>query len=364
MGNRQSVLVFAFVVSISGIGYSVHADVATKGSDGINSLGLGLTGAGVAIGQIERGRPGKHNFDSWDSISSAFDPAAVFQVAQPPLQDTFVDFQDAHATKVAGVIVSDSQVLASVAPGANLYASTLLDPATFPSYPEGHWAIVAESIAMLNNGNVPIINVSSADISNPQPNLNGQAFATRVLDFAAGFYDVLFVVAKGNQPTTPRPPSDVYNALVVGGSQADANGVFNEVWPETLFDTADGGRRLIHLIAPASDQVRMGLDIVQGQPNPLQAAPGGTSSATPHASGVAALLQEHANNQQWGADARRHEVMKAVLMNSADKLKDSGDGTRLCMEKTIEDTGGQTGWAIVKSCVSAMIRRRLHRAVV
>jgi hypothetical protein len=37
----------------------------------------------------------------------------------------------------------------------------------------------------------------------------------------------------------------------------------------------------------------------------------------------------------WSIDARRHEVMKAVLLNSADKIKDLGDGLRLGMTRTM-----------------------------
>ena len=64
----------------------------------------------------------------------------------------------------------------------------------------------------------------------------------------------------------------------------------------------------------------------------------GTSFATPHVTGTVALLQEWGDRQlvksckrgsgcslPWTTDARRHEVMKVVLMNSADKLQDSGD---------------------------------------
>lgn len=331
------------------------ADVNTKGEQGINALGLGLTGNGIAIGQIERERVGMNPPDSWNFISSAIDPFAVFQVMLPAVQDTLVDVHSAHATAVAGVMISDPHVLASVAPGAILWSSSLYDstfhPVNYPAYPEANWAITGVGVALLNNGNVPIINVSDFDVS-PWPNpiavLDGQSFATRALDFTARFHDVLFVVAKGNEPDQFGPPSDMYNGLVVGGSQADANGVFSEVWPDTNFDTAINGRRLIDLIAPASEQVSMLLDVAQGQPNPLQQARlGGTSLATPHASGVAALLHEYANNQQWGVDARRHEVIKAVLMNSADKIRGDGDDFTnfLCMERSIEDTGGHN-WLV------------------
>jgi len=59
-----------------------------------------------------------------------------------------------------------------------------------------------------------------------------------------------------------------------------------------------------------------------------------------------ALLQEYAEAKiaaqadHWNADARRPEVMKAVLLNSADKIKDAGDGLLLGMEKTILNRDG------------------------
>ena len=39
----------------------------------------------------------------------------------------------------------------------------------------------------------------------------------------------------------------------------------------------------------------------------------------------------------WTTNARRHQVMKAKLLNSADKIQDSGDGLRLGMTKTLID---------------------------
>ena len=60
----------------------------------------------------------------------------------------------------------------------------------------------------------------------------------------------------------------------------------------------------------------------------------GTSFAAPHVTGTIALLQQYAvGNFAANANARRHEVMKAVIMNSADKIKDTGNGLRLGMTR-------------------------------
>jgi hypothetical protein len=67
----------------------------------------------------------------------------------------------------------------------------------------------------------------------------------------------------------------------------------------------------------------------------------GTSFAAPHITASVALLQEFSDRQlqskqpNWSIDARRHELMKAVLLNSADKIKDKGDALLLGMTRTI-----------------------------
>src|SRR5262245_50781734 len=65
-------------------------------------------------------------------------------------------------------------------------------------------------------------------------------------------------------------------------------------------------------------------------------AMGGTSIAAPHATGTVALLQQYVAGSTLGADAKRHEVMKAILMNSAEKVKD-----RIGMTRTVQKTNGK-----------------------
>jgi hypothetical protein len=76
---------------------------------------------------------------------------------------------------------------------------------------------------------------------------------------------------------------------------------------------------------------------------PNTAVNSGTSFASPHVTGAAALLYQAAGASFPGnGDATRHEVMKAVLMNSADKFTENNGTATLGMEKTILNTAGQT----------------------
>jgi hypothetical protein len=108
-------------------------------------------------------------------------------------------------------------------------------------------------------------------------------------------------------------------------------------WLEGL-ETNLGPRQSTALVAPGTNVRLLGLDgrILRQT---------GTSFAAPHVTGTIALLQEYGDRQirqihqpshhSWGLAARRHEVMKAVLLNSADKIKDLGDGFSLGMTRTM-----------------------------
>ena len=117
--------------------------------------------------------------------------------------------------------------------------------------------------------------------------------------------------------------------MVVGGDAANERNV--------------GPRRSVMLVAPGR-----GLSTFKPDGSVSRPDVGGTSFAAPHVTATVALLQEWGDRMiraglrsgdqtHWRLDARQTEVMKAVLMNSADKLQDPGNGLLLGMSRTLLD---------------------------
>ena len=318
---------------------------------GISRLGTGsstLTGAGIAIGQVELGRPPRPGFDGDPAkLHPDVVPAGVYLRDGAAVVDQ--NLRD-HPLEVAGIMISKNATYRGVAPGASLHASAIETFGTDPGYQ--HSPLAMQHVATRNGGDVRAINVSFGKALVAGAKTDGSSLFTQGLDWSARIHDALYVVA-GNEGGNAPVPTDEYNGMTVGYTKK-VNGVFRRVDDGNSFDEdADGDRRSIDLVAPGDGvtTTAAGGGFVSGS---------GTSFAAPHVTGTVALLQQYGDSRiaagvpRWNVAARRHEVMKAVLMNSADKVKDNGDGNLLRMEKTIEDTNG-ADWLASDAYTSAFV---------
>ncbi|MEM7773298.1 MAG: S8 family serine peptidase, partial [Cyanobacteria bacterium P01_A01_bin.37] len=212
--------------------------------------------------------------------------------------------------------------------------------------------LAAQTVAEQNGGDVRAINFSFGEslLRDPRPNamLDGNALLTQCIDWSSTEHGVLYVIA-GNQGRGGIPiPTDNFNGMTVSNSTI-VDGVFTKVdysslssEPEMLpgrspeTESNVGDRRSISLVAPGT-QIRM----IDPDGSTIRAT--GTSFAAPHVTATVALVQELGDRQlrtqssNWTLDSRNPQVTKAVLMNSADKIIDVGNGFNLDMTRTIVD---------------------------
>jgi subtilisin family serine protease len=338
----------AFTSAIAPVTASL-AELGTIGETGINAHKLhqapyNLIGRKIGIGQVEIGRPGKFGFDKTAAWNPPFPLAGVFHRDKRSKPNENVDN---HAMMVANVMVSKDKKFPGVAPGAQLYSSAV---GSLKQGGQPEECLSSQHIALQNSGDVRAINFSFGESlerdARENATLDGNALLTQCIDWSARVHDVLYAIA-GNQGTGGIPiPTDQYNGITTAYT-AKRQGKFSKVDFANISSMPTGSgrslikreinigiRRAVSLLAPGN---KINLYDLEGKLNEVS----GTSFAAPHITASVALLQEYGDRQliegrtDWSLDSRRHEVMKVVMLNSADKLQDRGDGLLLGMTRTL-----------------------------
>ncbi len=354
LGSRLSGL--GLSLGALAVGVPALALSSSVGSDGIDARRLqeapyNLTGRKIAIGQVEIGRPSQFGIDKIAVENSIVRVGRIFELDGPAIADESVD---GHAANVASVMISQDKTFKGVAPDAVLYSDAIGTLTEFTGQNEE--CLASQHIALQNSGDVRATNFSFGEPLSrdprPRASLDGNALLTQCIDWSSRVHKLLYVIA-GNQGRGGIPiPTDNFNGINVAYSRR-VNGRFVRLDRANLsseppasatrgpsVESNDGNRRSINLVAPGSE-------IEMFDPDGQRTVSSGTSFAAPHVVATVALLQEFGDRQfrsgaaNWSLDSREPLVMKSVILNSADKMQDPGDGSLLGMARTLLDEGGK-----------------------
>ncbi|HKD97857.1 MAG TPA: S8 family serine peptidase [Micromonosporaceae bacterium] len=251
----------------------------------------GFTGVGVTVGVVDTGIDSTH-----PDLAGRVVAAQDFTGA-----DDTRDFVG-HGTHVAATVASVDSVYRGVAPDAHLVSAKACD-----DFGCSESALLAAMQYSIDQG-AKIINMSLGGTDSPD--IDPLEAAVNQLTAQDG---VLFVVAAGNDgaPASIESPGSADAALTVGAvDKSDQLAFFSSQGPRV-------GDQAVKpdITAPGVDiTAARSKDAELGNPGDLRLTLSGTSMATPHVAGSAAiLLQEHPT---WTPAELKEALMGSALRNT------------------------------------------------
>lgn len=241
----------------------------------------GLTGEDVLIGHLDTGIDGQHPaLDGQINAYAVFDESGDQLNTPGALVDTAF-----HGTHTAGLLVGKpfQDVTFGVAPGAQLVSGTVIEGGDIP-------ARVVAGLNWLVGQGASIVSLSLG------VKIFDQTMAA--LMTVLRLRDVLPVVAIGNDgPLNTRTPGNLKESLSVGATDET-----DQIWFNSSSQQfAETPKRIVPtLIAP-------GAGVWSCAPNGTMKKLSGTSMATPHVAGLAALLKQHRPEAKWA------QIEKAII---------------------------------------------------
>lgn len=279
----------------------------------------GLDGSGVTVAVLDSGIDTSHP-------DLAGQVAAEKNFTEEPDTTDHVGHGTHVASTVAGTGAASDGKYAGVAPGARLLNAKVLQLAILGiGIPTGvgreSWIIAGMEWAV--DEGADIVNVS---LGNSQP--DGTDPLSQAVNSLTASSDTLFAVAAGNEGVfghyTVGSPAAADSALAVGSVDRDeAISFFSSLGPRLI----DGAVKP-EITAPGQDIVAARATLARvGRPDPdndKYASMSGTSMATPHVAGAAALLlQQH---PQWTSAQLKAALTATAQPNPANTVYEQGGG--------------------------------------
>ncbi len=247
---------------------------------------FGTEGDSVIVGEIDTG------IDYTDSaLGGGFGPGYKVIGGYNFIDSTGNPMDDnGHGTHVAGIIAANGAGLQGVAPHAKLMAFKVLD-----QNGEGTEDVVIAGIEMAVEDHVDIANMSLGGSGDPDD------AASTAVDNAVQL-GVVFCIAAGNSETfnSIGSPGTARSAITVGA--VDSNDVIASF-------SSRGPNTTIYSIKP--EIVAPGVDILSTYLNNSTISMSGTSMATPHVTGVCALLKSL--HRSWTPAQMKSAVMSSAI---------------------------------------------------
>jgi len=301
-----------FIACVGCVGTFAFEAFALKdalGTDGINAYAVhakGITGVGVNIALLSNGNV-RNSHAAFERESGS--AVKLYDFTRSGLS------RSSHDTHMAGIILSNGSPShpdqIGVAPGANLHSARFSNKSLYQH------TIVNALDELIRKQHCRII-MTGIQLPKEIVEADGNSDWTKLYDYYAETYDVIFAVAAGNSSPQVTVFGDACNGITTTGMvKSDPNGIYDYIGAISNRGPTVDGRKKPEVAAPTQDLVAptsAGDDLWETL-DPT--GRGLTSYAIPHTAGVAALLLEAAAKSPVENDDRT-EVIKAVIVNSAD----------------------------------------------